>query len=74
MSMSQCDEKTNRTYTRIVLKLTGRNLLVLIVGPSILYYRCEMSNRCVKELVDFIMCSKLYPDMFRQVAAIFRGS
>jgi hypothetical protein len=30
-------------------------IYLLIVGPIILLYRCEMTNRCVKELVGFIV-------------------
>jgi hypothetical protein len=38
-------------------------------------YCCEMTNRCVKDLVDFINVFQIfYPDMFRQLVAIFRGS
>jgi hypothetical protein len=29
-----------------------------------------MTNRRIKEIVDFIVCTKFYPDMFRQVVAI----
>jgi hypothetical protein len=35
--------------------------LILIVGPSILWYRCEMTNRCVKELPDFINVFQILP-------------
>jgi hypothetical protein len=33
-----------------------------------------MTNKCVKELVGFINVFQIYPNMFRQVVAIFRGS
>jgi hypothetical protein len=37
-------------------------------------YCCSLTNKCVKELVGFINVFKIYPNMFRQVVAIFRGS
>jgi hypothetical protein len=38
----------------VVFSCTVNTDTVLTVEPSILQYRCEMTNRCVKELVDFI--------------------
>jgi hypothetical protein len=35
--------------------------MILIVGPSILNYRCEMINRFVKKLVDFINAFQILP-------------
>jgi hypothetical protein len=32
-----------------------------------------MTNKCVKELVGFINVFEIYPNMFWQVVAIFRG-
>jgi hypothetical protein len=32
-----------------------------------------MTNKCVQELVGFINVFEIYPNMFRQVVAIFRG-
>jgi hypothetical protein len=37
-------------------------------------FRCKMTKKCVKKLVGFINAFQIYPNMFRQVAAIFRGS
>jgi hypothetical protein len=42
--------------------------------PSIFLYRCKMTNKCVKEPVGFINVFQIYPNMFQQVVAIFRGS
>jgi hypothetical protein len=32
-----------------------------------------MTNKCIKELVGFINVFQIYPNMLRQVVAIFRG-
>jgi hypothetical protein len=37
---------------------------ILIVEPSILGYRCKMTNRCLKELVDLLMYSIFTPKCF----------
>jgi hypothetical protein len=34
---------------------------ILIFGPSMLQYRCKMTNKCVKELMDFINVFQLLP-------------
>jgi hypothetical protein len=41
---------------------------LLIAGPSILYYRC-INDQQMRQGTSgfFLMCSKFYPDMFRQV-------
>jgi hypothetical protein len=33
-------------------------ILILIVGPSILQYRCKMTNKCVNELVGLLLYSR----------------
>jgi hypothetical protein len=37
-------------------------------------YRCKMTNKYVRELVEFINVFQIFPNMFRQTAAIFKGS
>jgi hypothetical protein len=46
-----------------------------MVEPSILQYRLKKDQQILKEVVDFLLTrSKFYPDVFRHMVAILRGS
>jgi hypothetical protein len=46
-----------------------------MVEPSILQYRLQKDQQMLKEVVDFVNSLQIfYPDMFRHMVAILRGS
>jgi hypothetical protein len=45
-------------------RVKGQENTVLMVGPSILWYRCKMTNKCVKKLVDLLMYYRFTPTCF----------
>jgi hypothetical protein len=46
--------------------------VLFVIAPNRVH--CKITIKCVKDPVGFINVLQIYPNMFRQVVAIFRGS
>jgi hypothetical protein len=50
-----------------------KNNVILIVVPRIFYNPVQDNQQMLKGVVSFLLYSSNYPDMFRQLTAVFRG-